>query len=82
MALGDQRAAADLTAALTPYADRLAISVAVGFRGSMRLTLGRLAAALGEAEQARAHLLAARRVHDELGLDLWTEVADAELARL
>ncbi len=82
VALGDQGAAADLTAALTPYADRLAISVAVGFRGSMRLTLGRLAAALGETEQARAHLLAARRAHDELGLDLWTGVADTELARL
>ena len=82
VALGDLRAAADLTAALTPYADRLAMSLAVWFRGSVRLTLGRLAATLGEAEQARAHLRAARRVHDELGLDLWTEVADAELARL
>ncbi len=80
--LGDRDAARDLHDALVPYADRLAISVPVGFHGSMRLTLGRLAAVLGDTDAARAHLLEARRVHDELDLPAWVARTEAELARL
>jgi len=81
-ALGDVAAARDLAEALQPYADRLAIAVPVGFVGSIRLHLGRLSATVGQTEQAREHLVAARRVHDELGLAAWVERTDAELARL
>ena len=49
--LGDRAAARDLHDALAPYADRLAISVPVGFHGSVRLSLGRLAAVLGDTER-------------------------------
>ncbi|HSF37235.1 MAG TPA: BTAD domain-containing putative transcriptional regulator [Nocardioides sp.] len=80
--LGDRDAARDLHDALVPYADRLAVAVPVGFHGSMRLTLGRLAAVLGDTDAARAHLLEARRVHDELGLPAWVARTEAELARL
>lgn len=80
--LGDRDAARDLQDALAPYADRLAIAVPVGFHGSMRLTLGRLAAVLGDTDAARTHLLEARRVHEDLDLAAWVARTDAELARL
>lgn len=80
--LGDREAARDLHDALAPYADRLAIAVPVGFHGSMRLTLGRLAAVLGDTDAARTHLREARRVHHELGLPAWVARTEAELARL
>lgn len=80
--LGDRDAARDLQGALEPYADRLAISVPVGFWGHMRLTLGRLAALLGDLASAREHLGEARRVHDELGLSAWVARTEQELARL
>lgn len=80
--LGDRDAARDLHDALAPYADRLAIAVPVGFHGSVRLTLGRLAAVLGDSDAAREHLLEARRVHDELGLPAWVARTEAELARV
>ena len=54
----------------------------MGFRGSMRLTLGRLAAASGDVVSAREHLSIARERHVELGLAHWVRVADAELDRL
>ncbi|WP_243057980.1 AfsR/SARP family transcriptional regulator [Nocardioides sp. SR21] len=82
LALGDQAAAADLYADLLPFADRLAMTMPVGFRGSMRLTLGRLAAALDDDDAAREHLERARARHDELGLPYWVEVAESELAAL
>ena len=59
----------------------LAISVPVGFHGSVRLSLGRLAAVLGDTGAARDHLLEARRVHEELGLSAWVRRTDVELAR-
>ena len=80
--LGDREAAADLYGQLLPYADRLAISVPVSFRGSMQLTLGRLALAVGDADLAREHLLVARRVHADLGLPAWTALTDEALAPL
>lgn len=80
--LGDQAAIADLQAELAPFADRLAVTLPVGFRGSMRLTLGRLAAASGDVVSAREHLSIARERHVELGLAHWVRVADAELDRL
>lgn len=81
-ALGDAGAARDLGAALAPYAERLAISVPVGFRGSVRHSLGLLAAATGDVAAARGHLRAARDVHERLGLALWADRSAAELARL
>lgn len=81
-ALGDAGAARDLAAALTPYAERLAISVPVGFRGSVRHSLGLLAAAAGDVAAARGHLHAARDVHEHLGLAHWADRSAAELARL
>lgn len=80
--LGDQGAARALAAQLEPYADRLAISVPVGFRGSVRHSLGLLAAAAGDAGRAREHLVAAREVHERLRLTDWTERTDVELGRL
>lgn len=82
LGLGDERACADLYADLLPYADRLAITLPVGFIGSARLFLGRLAVATGDREAARTHLTAAREVHAALGLPRWVAVAEAELARL
>jgi hypothetical protein len=79
--LGDGAAADELYGLLLPYADRLAISVPVAFRGSMQLTLGRLAAVRGDADSAREHLLRARQVHTDLGLAVWAERTEAELAR-
>ncbi|HTW17899.1 MAG TPA: BTAD domain-containing putative transcriptional regulator [Nocardioides sp.] len=82
VALGDAGAARDLLATLGPYADRLAVTGPVGFRGSMRLHLGELARVAGDDVAARDHLEAARRVHEELGLPLWVARTDATLARL
>jgi hypothetical protein len=81
-ALGDRDAVGDLTAQLEPYADRLAMSAPVGFRGSVRHSLGLLAAAAGDPPAARDHLLAAREVHERLGLDLWVARSEAAIARL
>ncbi|HYJ27943.1 MAG TPA: BTAD domain-containing putative transcriptional regulator [Nocardioides sp.] len=80
--LGDADASRDLGGQLAPYAERLAISVPVGFRGSVRHSLGLLAAGAGEPRTAREHLLAAREVHERLGLDLWVARTEAELDRL
>lgn len=81
-ALDDRAAATDLLADLTPYADRVAYSAPVGFRGSIRLTLGRLAACLGDVAGARAHLEASRGTHADLGLPRWVAMSEAELGRL
>ena len=79
--LGDAEAARDLHETLLPYADRLAVSIAVGFRGSVHLVLGELAGVAGDAAAARQHLEEARRVHQELGLTAWVARADDALAR-
>jgi tetratricopeptide (TPR) repeat protein len=81
-ALRDLEACRELEAELAPYADRLAISVPVGFRGNVRLTLGRLAALRGDRAAAEELLTAARRVHEELGLADWVRITDADLAAL
>lgn len=82
LALGDEAAVADLYAGLAPFADRFAVTLPVGFRGSMRLTLGRLAAGLGDTAAAREHLELARQRHDELSLPYWVQVTEVELDRL
>lgn len=75
--LGDPDAVAALRLDLAPYADRLATgSVAVAFLGSVRLALAELAVAAGEREVAAEHLARARRVHADLGLDLWVRLTD------
>ena len=79
--LRDAEAARDLGEQLAPYADRLAIALAVGLRGSVRHTLGMLAAVTGDVATARAELLAAREVHERLGLTAWVARSDAELER-
>lgn len=80
--LGDVEAARDLYAQLAPYADRLAFSVPVTFRGSMQLTLGELARVTGDTSVARQHLQAALRVHAELGLQAWVGRTEEALSRL
>ncbi len=81
--LRDPDAVAALRAALAPYADRLAVgSVAVAFLGSVELALAELAAAAGETEAASEHLARARRVHVDLGLDLWVRLTDELSDRL
>lgn len=82
MALGDRVAVADLRAQLTPYADRLAGTIAVCVLGSVELVLGELAAADGDPVAARDHLDRARRTHEELGLTLWLARTDEAIARL
>ncbi|HET6966797.1 MAG TPA: hypothetical protein VFI44_00905, partial [Ornithinibacter sp.] len=75
--LRDPDAVADLRAALTPYADRLAVgSAAVAFLGSVELALAELAAAADEDDAAATHLARARRVHEDLGLDVWVRLTD------
>ncbi|GAA4397085.1 hypothetical protein GCM10023168_01720 [Fodinibacter luteus] len=75
--LGDPDAVAALRADLTPFADRFATgSVAVAFLGSVELALAELAATAGERDAATEHLAHARRVHEELGLDLWVRLTD------
>ena len=80
--LGDVEAAADLYPRLRPYADRLAFSVPVAFRGSVQLALGELARVTGDLPAARAHLTTARQVHAGLGLGAWVDRTDAATARL
>ena len=81
--LGDPDAVAALRASLAPYADRLAVgSVAVAFLGSVELALGELAAAAGEFVAASEHLARARRVHVDLGLDVWVAQTDQLAERL
>ena len=80
--LGDRAAARDLGEQLAPYADRLAFSAPVGFRGSVQQPLGLLAAATGDVATAREHLLAARARHEQLGLAHWVKRTDVVLSRL
>jgi hypothetical protein len=80
--LADVEAAEDLYPRLAPYADRLAYTAPVAFRGSMHLTLGELARVTGDRPAARRHLEAARRVHAELGLQAWVTRADDAIHRL
>ncbi|HYG94264.1 MAG TPA: BTAD domain-containing putative transcriptional regulator [Nocardioides sp.] len=82
IALGDVAAATDLREVLTPYADRLAYTVPIGFLGSMRLTLGRLSGLLGDVDDARDQLEQSRQVHADLGLGYWVTVSEKELAAL
>ena len=80
--LSDAEAAADLYTRLEPYADRLAYSVPVAFRGSMQHTLGELARVTGDRPAARHHLSTALQVHTELGLQAWVGRTDDAMARL
>ena len=82
IALKDQEAVADLRARLAPYADELGFASAMLFTGSVRHTLGLLAAAAGDHDEARAQLEAAREVHNRLGLDLWEQRSRAALDAL
>ena len=68
-ALGDRDRAARLYELLLPYADRnvLAARLPLGTTGSASYHLGLLAATLGRAEDAVAHLEAAIRAHERLG---------------
>ena len=81
-ALGDQVAVAELRDALRPYADLFAGTLPVAFFGSNHQVLGELAAAAGDTEAAREHLLLARKAHEEAGLPLWVARSDASLAAL
>ena len=80
--LEDVDASTDLYARLEPYADRLAFSAPVAFRGSVHHALGELARVTGDRPAARRHLEAARQVHDELGLEAWVGRTDEALLRL
>lgn len=70
-ALGDHEAITALRDALAPHADELAIASGVLFLGSVEQTLGELAAAADDRTAAEAHLRAALKRHEELGLDHW-----------
>jgi DNA-binding SARP family transcriptional activator len=82
VALGDADAAEDLRSQLLPYAERLAMTIAVGFRGSVHHTLGRLAGVTGDLAAASSHLEQARAVHERLGLPLWVRRSEDALAGL
>jgi tetratricopeptide (TPR) repeat protein len=81
-ALGDQVAVAALREALTPYAGQCAGTLPVAFLGSNHQVLGDLAAAAGDTEAAREHLLLARKAHEDAGLELWVARSEAALATL
>jgi len=78
--LGDENAATDLYAQLTPFADRLA--VAQFMFGSVQHVLAELAAAAGDRPAAEAHARAALARHRELGWTPWVERSQAVLSTL
>lgn len=80
--LGQPEAAADLYAQLAPYADRLAYSVPVAFRGSMHHALGELARVAGDRPAAERHLDIARHVHAKLGIEAWIGRTNDAMSRL
>lgn len=77
--LGDRDAADDLYVQLTPYADRLAVTLAIGLRGAVAHWLGVLAGVRRDRDAARDHLRAALRTHRALGMELWARRAEAAL---
>jgi len=82
-ALGMSPAAEQLYQALLPFADRAVVSgAAISFKGSVAHHLGVLAAALGRASEATAHLERALAVHQRLGALPWALRSRYALARL
>lgn len=70
--LGDDEAVADLRAALTPFADRLATGgMSAYLFGSVRHTLAVLAEAAGDLDTAHAEAARALEVHESLGFGPW-----------
>jgi hypothetical protein len=81
--LGMSPAAEHLYQALLPFADQTVVSgAAISFRGSVAHHLGVLAAALGRAGEATAHLESALAAHERLGALPWALRSRYELARL
>ena len=81
--LGITTAAEQLYQALLPFAGAAVVSgAAISFRGSVAHHLGVLAAALGRADQAAAHLERALAAHQRLGALPWALRSRYELARL
>ena len=79
--VGADRHAADLYDRLLPHRTQFATPAGISSRGSVELSLGRLAVALGRRDAAREHLAAARRAHDRLDAPLLrarTALADGE----
>src|SRR5215468_2958660 len=82
-ALGIGPAAEQLYGALLPFADGAVVSgAAISFKGSVAHHLGVLAAALGRAGEATAHLERALAAHQRLGALPWALRSRYELARL
>jgi AAA ATPase domain len=68
---------------LAPYAGtNIIVGGCASFWGPVDLYLAELAAAQGDREQARAHLLAARGMAENLGAPLWAELAASRLGTL
>jgi DNA-binding SARP family transcriptional activator len=69
--LGDRRRAEQLARVLAPYPEQIAMwAVGLGV-GSVASRLGRLAALLGEAELARAHLARAEEIEERAQAPTW-----------
>ncbi len=76
-------AAGQLYEVLLPFAGQAVVSgAAISFRGSVAHHLGVLAAALGRAAEAEAHLEQAAVAHERLGAVPWALRSRYELARL
>ncbi|MEU4541099.1 AAA family ATPase [Streptosporangium sp. NPDC023825] len=80
---GDREAAAETYRAMAPYADLFACGGAgvIAILGSMRLPLGRAAAALGRLDDAVRHLRAAAEINERAGMPPMAASARYELAR-
>jgi hypothetical protein len=82
-ALGARPACRWLYDALLPHAaGAVVVGAAIVFRGAVAHHLGVLAAALGEAAAARAHLERAVAAHERLGARAWARRSRQELERL
>jgi hypothetical protein len=82
-ALGAADAAGKLYASLLPFADQAVVSgVAISFKGAVTHHLGVLAATLGRADEAAAHLERAVATHEQLGAVTWVLRSRYQLARL
>jgi tetratricopeptide (TPR) repeat protein len=82
-AFGAVPAAEELYASLLPFADQTVVSgVAISFRGAVAHHLGVLAATLGRAAEAAAHLERAITTHEQLGALTWALRSRYQLARL
>jgi hypothetical protein len=79
--LGDQGRYQELYEALLPYMDQFATPAGISTHGSVRLSLGRLASALGWEGKAADHFAAARAAHTRLDAPLLlarTDLAEGE----